>query len=60
MMLMIHILSDFNNLKTITIVKLPLFEYLQKKITMHDAKVQTKNTTGQRTLKDTLLQKKLL
>ena len=29
MMLIINILSDFNNLKTITIVKMPLFEFLQ-------------------------------
>ena len=39
-------------------VKIPLFEFLQKKILLHDAKVQTKISTGQRTLKDTLLQKK--
>ena len=45
MMLMIHILSVFNNLKTITIVKMPLFEFLQN-LSMHDAKVQPKNTTG--------------
>ena len=30
MMLMIHILSGFNNLNIITIVKMPLFEFLQK------------------------------
>ena len=51
MMHMIHILSDFSNLKTITLVKLPLFEFLQNITTMHDAKVQLKYTTGQRTLK---------
>ena len=29
-MLMIHILSGLNDLKTITIAKIPLFEFLQK------------------------------
>ena len=60
MMLMIHILSGFSNIKTITIVKMPLFEFFYKTLSMHDAKVQPKGTTGQRTLKDTLLQKKTI
>ena len=30
MMLMVQIFSDLNNLKTITIAKIPLFEFLQK------------------------------
>ena len=55
MRLMNHNFSDLNNLKTITIVKKPLFEFFYKTLTMHDAKVQTKKTTGQRTPKDTLL-----
>ena len=59
MMLMIHILSGFNKLKTITIVKMPLFDFY-KTLSMHDAQVQTKISTGQRTLKDTLLQKKII
>ena len=55
---MIHNFSDLNNFKTITIVKMPLFEFFYKTLSMHDAKVQPKYTTGQRTLKHTLLQKK--
>ena len=37
---------------------MPLFESFYKTLSMHDAKVQPKDTTGQKTLKHTLLQKK--
>ena len=52
-------LSGFNNLKTITIIKCHYLSFY-KTLTMHDAQVQTKNTTGQRTLKYTLLQNKAI
>ena len=42
MKLMIHILCGFNNLKTITIAKTPLNEFLQKHYTcmMHQCKLK--------------------